>query len=55
MHGETIREKKCKVAEIVAFLWAINDRCIRHIESDSMIPPGNTPLAMEGPLCCQTA
>jgi hypothetical protein len=55
MHGGTIHEKKRKVAEIAAFLWAINYRCIRHIESDSIIPPGNTPLAMEGHLCCQTA
>ena len=55
MHGETIQEKKRKVAEIVAFLWAINYRLIRHIESGSMITPENTSLAMEGHLYCQTA
>jgi FkbM family methyltransferase len=29
MHGETIREKRFKVAEIVGFLWEINYRRIR--------------------------
>jgi FkbM family methyltransferase len=54
MHGETIREKKRKVAEIVAFLWEINYRHIRHIESGTTITPENTSVAMEGHLYCQT-
>jgi len=54
MHGETIREKKRKVAEIVAFLWQINYRRIRHIETGAMITPENTPVAMEGHLYCRT-
>ena len=54
MHGETIREKKRKVTEIVAFLWEINYRRIRHIESGTTITPENTSVAMEGHLYCQT-
>jgi FkbM family methyltransferase len=55
MHGETIREKKRKVAEIVAFLWEIDYRRIRHIETGDAITPENTDVAMEGHLYCQTA
>jgi FkbM family methyltransferase len=54
MHGETLREKKRKVAEIVAFLWEINYRRIRHIETGTTIRPENTAVAMEGHLYCQT-
>lgn len=54
MHGETIREKRRKVAEIVAFLWEINYRRIRHIETGTSITPENTSVAMEGHLYCQT-
>lgn len=54
MHGETIREKKRKVAEIIAFLWEINYRHIRHIESGIAITPENSSVAMEGHLYCQT-
>jgi FkbM family methyltransferase len=54
MHGETIREKKRKVAEIVAFLWEINYRRIRHIETGASITPENTSVAIEGHLYCQT-
>jgi FkbM family methyltransferase len=52
-HGETIQEKKRKVAEIVAFLWEINYRRIRHIETGTMITPENTSVAIEGHLYCQ--
>jgi hypothetical protein len=55
MHGETIREKKRKVAEIVAFLWEIEYRRIRHIETGATITPKNTSEAMEGHLYCQMA
>jgi hypothetical protein len=54
MHGETIREKKRKVAEIVDFLWEMNYRRIRHIETGAPITPQNSSLAMEGHLYCQT-
>ena len=54
MHGETMREKRRKVAEIVAFLWEINYRRIRHIESGTSITPENTSAAIEGHLYCQT-
>lgn len=54
MHGETIREKKRKVAEIIAFLWESNYRRIRHVESGITITPENTSVAMEGHLYCQS-
>jgi hypothetical protein len=54
MHGETMREKRRKVAEIVGFLWEINYRRIRHIETDTSITPENTSVAVEGHLYCQT-
>jgi FkbM family methyltransferase len=54
MHGETMREKRRKVAEIVGFLWEINYRRIRHIETDTPITPENTSVAVEGHLYCQT-
>jgi len=53
LHGETMREKRRKVDEIVAFLWEIDYRRIRHIESDTTITPGNTAVAMEGHLYCE--
>ena len=52
MHGETVREKKRKVAEIVAFLWDIGYRTIHHIESGAAITPENSSHAMEGHLYC---
>jgi FkbM family methyltransferase len=55
MHGETIREKKRKVAEIVDFLWEVDYRRIRHVETGTTITPENTPVAIEGHLYCQTA
>jgi len=54
MHGQTMREKRRKVAEIVDFLWGINYRSIRHIETDTSITPENTSVAVEGHLFCQT-
>jgi len=54
MHGETVGEKKRKVAELVVFLWEHNYRSIRHIETGTMITPGNTSVAMEGHLHCQS-
>ena len=53
MHGESIREKKRKVAEIVAFLWEIHYRHIRHIETGTTITPENSAVAMQGHLYCQ--
>lgn len=54
MHGETIREKRRKVAEIVDFLWQMNYRHIRHIETGAAITPENASVAMEGHLYCRT-
>ena len=53
MHGESIREKKQKVAEIVAFLWEINYRNILSIETGTPITLENTLVAMEGHLYCK--
>ncbi len=53
MHGETAREKKRKVAEIVAFLWELNYRSIHHIETGTTITLDNASVAMEGHLYCQ--
>src|SRR5882724_9643023 len=39
MHGETIREKKSKVAEIVTFLWEAGYRRIEHVETGAAITP----------------
>jgi FkbM family methyltransferase len=52
MHGETIREKKRKVAEIVAFLWEINYRRILHVETGAAVTRENASIAMEGHLYC---
>jgi len=54
MHGETIREKRRKVAEIVAFLLEIGYRRIRHIETGATITLENSSVAMEGHLYCQS-
>jgi FkbM family methyltransferase len=53
MHGETLREKKRKVTEIIALLWEIEYRSIHHIESGTMITPENAPVAIEGHLFCR--
>jgi FkbM family methyltransferase len=53
MHGATVRDKKLKVAEIVAYLWDLNYRRIQHVETGSTITPENSSVAMEGHLYCQ--
>jgi FkbM family methyltransferase len=53
MHGETMREKKRKVREIIGFLHAAGYDNIVHVESGSAITPGNENLAAEGHLYCQ--
>lgn len=55
MHGETIREKKRKVSDIVAFLWEIGCRDIRHVETGAAITPENSSTAMEGHLYCPSS
>jgi FkbM family methyltransferase len=54
MHGETMREKKRKVGEIVAFLWETGYQRIRHIETGTNITPENALVAIRGHLYCQT-
>jgi FkbM family methyltransferase len=53
MHGDTVREKKRKVSEIVEFLWDAGYRRILHIESGTPITPETSVVAMEGHLYCQ--
>ena len=52
MHGETIREKKRKVAEIVEFLGEAGYEHILHVETGTTITPANTVVAAEGHLYC---
>ena len=52
MHGETMNEKKRKVAEIIACLNEFGYRDIRHIESGTAITAGNSTAAVEGHLYC---
>jgi FkbM family methyltransferase len=49
MHGETIREKKIKVHNIVALQDGI-DYGIVHVETGTVIQPHNSEVAMEGHL-----
>jgi FkbM family methyltransferase len=53
MHGETVREKKRKSSEIVAFLRKAGYTDIQHIETGTAIVPGNDALAREGHLYCR--
>jgi hypothetical protein len=55
MHGETMNEKKRKVAAIVEFLTEAGYRNIQHVESGTLISPANTQVAAEGHLYCRTA
>ncbi len=52
MHGETMREKKRKASEIVAFLIGAGYRDIRHVETGAAIERGNEAQAAEGHLYC---
>ncbi len=55
MHGETMREKMRKVAEIVDFLEQAGYPAIRHVESGEAITSGNSKVAAEGHLYCPAA
>jgi FkbM family methyltransferase len=50
MHGETLREKKRKVAEIVAFLNETGYSDIHHVETGRRITAANSEVACEGHL-----
>ena len=52
MHGETMREKKRKVAAIVDFLGELGYEEILHVESGTVVTPANTEVAVEGHLYC---
>jgi len=53
MHGETMREKRRKASEIIAFLREVGYRNIDHVESGAAISPGNEEVAAEGHLYCR--
>ena len=53
MHGETMREKKRKASEIVAFLRDAGYTDILHVETGAAITPGNEAMAAEGHLYCR--
>lgn len=52
MHGETMNEKRRKVAEIVAFLLEVGYSNILHVETGERITAGNSALAARGHLFC---
>jgi FkbM family methyltransferase len=52
MHGDTMAEKKSKVAGIVAFLEEIGYPRIEHVETASQITSANSAAAAEGHLYC---
>jgi FkbM family methyltransferase len=53
MHGETMREKRRKAAEIVGFLQDAGYTDIVHIETGASITPDNAARAAEGHLYCR--
>jgi FkbM family methyltransferase len=53
MHGETIREKRRKVGEIVAFLNEAGYADILHVETGTVIVAGVEAVAAEGHLYCR--
>ena len=55
MHGETMNEKRRKVAGIVDFLLEAGYRRILHIESGSNVDQSNSAVAAEGHLYCQAS
>jgi FkbM family methyltransferase len=52
MHGETLRQKRQKASEIVAFLCDAGYTDILHVESGVAITPGDETVAAEGHLYC---
>ncbi len=53
MHGETMNEKRRKVAELVDFLEQAGYRDILHIETGTAITSANSAIAVEGHLYCR--
>ncbi|MGB6946424.1 MAG: FkbM family methyltransferase [Bryobacteraceae bacterium] len=53
MHGETLREKQRKAAEIIAFLYNAGYADILHVETGAAITLANAALAAEGHLYCR--
>ena len=52
MHGETMAEKKRKVADIVRFLEENGYAEIEHVESGQRVTAANSQIAVEGHLYC---
>jgi Methyltransferase FkbM domain len=53
MHGETMNEKRRKVAEIVDYLDSMGYRQIVHIETNTAIFAANSGFAAQGHLYCR--
>jgi FkbM family methyltransferase len=52
MHGETMAEKKRKVADIVRFLEEKGYSRIEHVETGQLVTSSNSQIAVEGHLYC---
>ena len=50
MHGETLREKRERVASIVEFLQSVGYSNIQHVETGQSITPANSAVACQGHL-----
>jgi FkbM family methyltransferase len=55
MHGETLREKRRKVTEIVDWLTHAGYVNVMHVETRTAITRSNATVAIEGHLYCRTA
>ena len=54
MHGETLREKKRKVTEIIDWLAHAGYNDVLHVETGTAITPANATVAIEGHLYCRS-
>jgi FkbM family methyltransferase len=55
MHGETLREKRRKVTEIVDWLAKVGYADVLHVETGTPITIANATVAIEGHLYCPSA
>jgi FkbM family methyltransferase len=55
MHGETLREKRRKVAEIITFLTETGYSSILHVETGTALTAANSEGGIEGHLYCRWA
>jgi FkbM family methyltransferase len=53
IHGETLAEKRSNAAAVVQFLHDAGYGAIQHIESGTIVQPGNSDVAAQGHLYCE--